>query len=659
MSVERMEMMNIIGYLNDMDSVSARIVLNGSVHIVNALNEINQNNFTVIIPGQNADILTDLYYIKQCEDPVDFRDIDNKLNVLADLFNIDRTVKRKFVKADFKYEDMKAKINSTYGEVLDCHNKLDDLDNELREYRRLRENMGYLKSINIDFGVLKGLNFFSFKIGKFTRENYDKLNDNIENISSIIYEISSIPGYQVVISITPKVLEAEVDRVFKSLNFEEISIPYELGCTYEDIMTELDRKIQNTEADISKLNESLDSLKKKYGTAVDESYSRARMYEKILEVNRESACANKFFYMAGWVPVSQKERLGKSLGSFGDRLVLTFKPCCELKESIVPPTKLRNNRFVKPFESLVNMYGLPSYDETDPTFFLAISYMIMFGFMFGDVGQGAVFLIAGIILSKKRKGSNLGGVLSRLGISSMVFGALFGSVFGSEDIIRHPLIRPMQNINTILMAGVVLGVIFITVGYVYSLINASKRRNMEDGVFGKNGLVGMLFFWIMLLTVLFSVTGRFTGRIPMPAVVSVLCVLLLLMVFKEPVTNLLTGRRPLYSQSVQDYYIESGFGMLETLLSMMSNTISFIRVGAFALNHVGLFLAFATISNMIRNSVGSFSVLVLGNIIIIGLEGLIVFIQGLRLEYYELFSKYYEGAGTAYHPVYLKCANQT
>ena len=91
---------------------------------------------------------------------------------------------------------------------------------------------------------------------------------------------------------------------------------------------------------------------------------------------------------------------------------------------------------------------------------------------------------------------------------------------------------------------------------------------------------------------------------------------------------------------------------------MLSNTISFIRVGAFALNHAGLFIAFVTMANMMKSSIGSIAVLVIGNIIVIGLEGLVVFIQGLRLEYYELFSKYYEGGGVEYKPVRLYFSNK-
>ena len=144
-----------------------------------------------------------------------------------------------------------------------------------------------------------------------------------------------------------------------------------------------------------------------------------------------------------------------------------------------------------------------------------------------------------------------------------------------------------------------------------------------------------------------------TSSMPTSAWTALFVILLALMLFKEPLANLIQGRRPLYSESKKDYFVEGGFGVIETLLSMLSNTLSFIRVGAFALNHVGLFLAFSALANMMNNRFESVFMYVLGNIIIIGLEGLIVFIQGLRLEYYELFSKYYEGSGTPFEPVSL------
>jgi len=133
-------------------------------------------------------------------------------------------------------------------------------------------------------------------------------------------------------------------------------------------------------------------------------------------------------------------------------------------------------------------------------------------------------------------------------------------------------------------------------------------------------------------------------------------VLLLLMVFKQPLAGLVTNNRH-HEESAADYYIEAGFGVIETVLSSASNIISFIRVGAFALNHVGLYIAFATMAEMLKSKTGGIAILVMGNIFIIGLEGLVVFIQSLRLEYYELFSKYYSGYGIEYKPISLYSEN--
>jgi V/A-type H+-transporting ATPase subunit I len=141
--------------------------------------------------------------------------------------------------------------------------------------------------------------------------------------------------------------------------------------------------------------------------------------------------------------------------------------------------------------------------------------------------------------------------------------------------------------------------------------------------------------------------------LPGSAITIILIMLLLLMLFKEPLGHLIKGVRPLCNESKSDYYIEGGFGVVETLLSLFSNTVSFIRVGAFAINHVGLFIAFDTLAGMMSNGVESMMMIIFGNIIIIGLEGLIVFIQGLRLEYYELFSKYFVGTGYEYTPCYI------
>jgi V/A-type H+/Na+-transporting ATPase subunit I len=267
------------------------------------------------------------------------------------------------------------------------------------------------------------------------------------------------------------------------------------------------------------------------------------------------------------------------------------------------------------------------------------------------LGQGFVIFASGLLLRYVMKNYSFGGILARLGISSMFFGLMYGSVFGNEEIIGHLLIKPMENINTVLISAIVLGIMLINISYIYSLINSYKRKDLEEGVFGREGVVGYLFFLVLILFVVDKVTNLI--GVATWAYLLMLGILLLIMVFKQPLDHMIRGKKELYEDGATDYYIEAGFGVIETILSVASNIISFIRVGAFALNHVGLYIAFATMAEMMPSPIEGVAVLIIGNIVIIGLEGLIVFIQSLRLEYYELFSKYYSGYGIPYKPVQL------
>ena len=377
------------------------------------------------------------------------------------------------------------------------------------------------------------------------------------------------------------------------------------------------------------------------------------MHEKKAEkVKAEAAVGKNLFYIFGFVPESETGRLQKLLNdNFKENLIVILEDIEKRTAGQSPPTKIKNSRIFRPFEFLVMMYGIPNYNEKDPTVFFAFTYMLLFGAMFGDVGQGLVIVAAGLLVSRKRPDSGFGGILARLGASSVVFGFLYGSIFGMEEIIPELLIRPMANINYVLYGAVIIGVLLLTASYLYGLSNLFKAREYEEFFFGRDGLAGFALFWLIILAAArwSTKTDIFSNTV----LLGILGALIALMIVKHPLMNLISGRGKLYDGSVADYYIEAGFGVIEMLLSVMSNTISFIRVGAFALNHVGLYIAFSTMAKMMSSEFGGVVVLILGNIVIIGLEGLVVFIQGLRLEYYELFSKYYSGYGILYKPVSL------
>jgi V/A-type H+-transporting ATPase subunit I len=231
---------------------------------------------------------------------------------------------------------------------------------------------------------------------------------------------------------------------------------------------------------------------------------------------------------------------------------------------------------------------------------------------------------------------------------------MYGSVFGFEEVIKPVWIRPFDEINTMLTTAVIIGMMMLLVAYIYSIINKLKKKEIKEGVFGKNGICGFILY-----TTLLGLLGFNTGILPQAdlfnGMLIVLAVLMVgLVLIREPLANYIMKSKRLYQEAVSEYYVESGFELFEMLLGMLSNTLSFIRIGAFALTHVGLFMAFQTLAMMAQNGVISVGILILANLFIIALEGLIVSIQALRLQFYELFSKYYTGDGIEFKPVDLE-----
>jgi len=527
----------------------------------------------------------------------------------------------------------------------------------------LKQKEQYLKNIYIALEFLKNVPFpieefttmknFQVDLYKVLGQNMVKLKANYENIPSVIESVYMEKDFVIFISYTPILLQTETERILKSANCEKIQVPNNYIGIPKDVAVLVQAEIKEIQQSTWKIQIELNVFLRQNYKIIKNLESSYELEQKSGEIKKNVACTKEFFYLAGWIPKSFMERLNKLLMSFDNRILLITKDPNERTNSVInPPTMLINNEVFKPFESMVLMYGVPSYGEIDPTIFFGVTYTLMFGAMFGDVGQGLVLLLAGFLLKNKDGRINLGGVFETLGISSIVFGFLYGSVFGSEYVINALLIRPMEHINDILIAAIIFGCGFLILGFILGITNSIRKKDIERGLFGKEGIAGFMFY-VGVLILLVSIVYK-TPLLPTAIWMIYFIFFLLLILLKHPLANILLGKEILFEEGVKDYFIESSFEVIETLLSMFSNTLSFIRVGAFALNHVGLFIAFSSMAAMTKSGFTSVMILILGNIIIICLEGLIVFIQGLRLEYYELFSKYYEGSGVTFEPVRVK-----
>lgn len=378
----------------------------------------------------------------------------------------------------------------------------------------------------------------------------------------------------------------------------------------------------------------------------------AHRYDKYIAVSGTN------YVLTGYVPAHRVEKFKSMFNNIPD-VIIQDTPA-QFEKGLEPPTILHNNWFAKPFELFVELYGLPHYGEFDPTFYVAFTYCLLFGIMFGDLGQGLVLVILGYLLYRKTKGK-LWGIVERLGFFSMFFGTIYGSVFGNEHLL-NPLYQAMgfaekpievmrSDFTTpLLLMAVGLGATLILTSMIINIVLQLKRKNVGEALFSQNGLAGVIFYGSLIIGAALQIGLKIPVANPLTIALFIV-VPLVVILFRVPLKNLIRKVRVTPHEGWGGYMSESIFELLEVLLSFMSNTMSFLRVGGFVLSHAGMMVVVMKLTEM----TGNFGIvtLIFGNIFVIGLEGLIVGIQTLRLEFYEMFSRYFEGGGKKFIPTTL------
>lgn len=665
MAVEKMELMNLVAHQEHLDQILREIVLLEKVHLIDAVTEIDESNFTLNMLEENLEEIMNMCMIKPYRTDKSFKRIQEELAELMVLMNIPREIQKVHFEDYYEYSYVEEEIDSIFTRFKDINDSKAKLETELEKLKAFQVVEG-LEDVNINMKDVYDMKYFSMKLGTLKKENRNKFTMNYENVSAAAMHIGPFNDEEAYLIISPKSLETETNRILRSVYFTEIEILKDYLGPVDEMIHHVKLRIDEIERALFDLNEQIRESKEKYALPIARCYSRTAMEESTSALKSKIACTTSFFYLSGWIGVSDKEKIQQSVEDIGYNIIVAFKDLSETPKRHTPPTKLKNNKLLRPFELLVEMYGTPSYTEVDPTVFLGLTYMFLFGAMFGDLGQGLVLYLAGMLMARRKPENLYGAILSRLGLSSMVFGVFYDSVFGYEHVISHFVekltgiehaadyffLRPIENINTVLMSSIVIGLVLLYISFGYSIFNKIKMKDIKEGVFGRNGVTGLVLYTSLLGIVSASFLPE---MVPYKSLLTPLAILaVVLIIFREPLANYVTGRRPLHHESLSEYYVESGFDILETFLSMLSNSISFIRVGAFALNHVGLFIAFHTMASIIGTLAGDISMFIIGNLIVIFLEGLIVFIQGLRLVYYELFSKYYTGEGVPFEPATVR-----
>lgn len=606
----------------------------GVMEFVSSDVTVKNNEFIFSLDNEeNVERNLELNYIAPFKENEEHTEEVKKAEEIMKFFNI-KKIDEKYFKninldedIDSFYDNFKTKIEEYY-----------EMKKKVKLIETLKDNYKLFKNVDIDLRDISELKYFNARFGFLDKDARYRLKKNYGNILALIYHTGTVDDRELFLAIYPKEVEKDINRVLRSLNFNDVDIlGRDVMGTAEDMFENMKEEEESLRRNIWEYDQYKENIMNSRYDELNQTLAHMLAFEKIDKAKKYMLRSKHYFYASGWVGESNFKDLKDELSKYEKLDIYESNVDSDKRKK---PTKFKNSNFFKPFELLINMYGTPNYNEFDPTVIFGISYMILFGSMFGDLGQGAIFAIAGMLLSKK-KNKDFGGLLTRMGISSMFFGLMYGSVFGFEDLIPALWFRPFENINETLVIAIFFGVILSSMSYLVGIYNNIKNKEYDEAFFGKEGVLGVLIF-VSMINIGVNIMGG-SSPVGMNVSIGILVISLVLMLFKRAILKVLFKKE--FEQSAGDYYIESSFGLLEALLSTMSGIISFIRVGAFAINHVGLFLAFKTLGEMVGSTGGNIAVLIIGNIVIIGLEGLIVFIQSLRLEYYEMFSKFYSGDG--------------
>lgn len=557
-------------------------------------------------------------------------------------------------------QELGALADEIKSDILGSMERADKLSENINLRKQVALYLSHLEGIDEDYQKLFSCKNVSVRFGKLPIESYEKLSYHMDK--PFIFNTYDDDGeYYWGMYLAPSSMKIEIDNMFSELYFERIHLPEFVEGTGKDA------KLNNEKAIISE-REELKALRKQIDISVDDNkdklnkiYSKLLYYSGIFELRREVAFYDdKYVVVNGYVPAKKSKEFTAMFKEL-DTVSAISRPA-EHDSHLNPPTKLKNNIFAEPFSMFVEMYGLPSHNGFDPTMLVAITYTLLFGLMFADLGQGIVISIAGAIMWHTKK-NKLGAILERVGIASAVFGFIFGSVFGFEHAL-DPVFRKMgfsekpfevmDNINTVLFGAIALGVVFIIVTIIINIGIGFKQKNYERALFSNNGLAGLVFFG----AVLGGLVGNMLFGLNVLTPTYVICLIVipaLLMFFREILGNLMM-KKPIEKVSLGDFIASNFFEVFEFGLGFATNTLSFVRVGGFILSHAGMMSVVMLLAEGAGKS-GSILVMIIGNIFVIGMEGLIVGIQSLRLEFYEVFSRFYDGEGRAFEPVNMRIQN--
>jgi len=519
----------------------------------------------------------------------------------------------------------------------DREERLRKLHERRRSVTELLESLTRFERLDVDLGILHAdMSFLSLLLGTVPSENRQRLEHALRLSGHFVHSFHSGADADYLLIVGPADSSRDIGELLHASGFRAVKLPVEFRDHPDKIRDRLEHEAQGLDHQIQREETELEALAEQHREQLEEACRLLDMAGPYAQLAGQVRARGAIAVAEGWIPVAEVGRLEELLAERLGRLFVLGVRDPTPDELPEVPSVVHYPLLLRPFIGLVRNYGVPRYGEFDPTLLFAVSFIAMFGMMFGDLGHGAVIMLFG--LAAWPRSGRIAAFLGLAGLSSMGFGLLYGSVFGYEHVL-HPLwMSPLSDPLLMLQLALYWGIGFILIATVLTILNLLHEGKREAALFDTQGVTGLLFYAAgiygghQLMGEQGSI-GPITG-------LAILLPFLVILAYKWRENDSPLGEKILV-------VAVEGF---ESIISYVSNTLSFLRVAAFSLNHVALAIAVFTLADMLGET-GHWITVVLGNVFIIVVEGFIVTIQVLRLEYYEGFSRFFRGDGRRFKPL--------
>lgn len=535
--------------------------------------------------------------------------------------------------------------------------QINALSQELEFHNQAMAQIEHLRGLDTTFDTFLHSARTTTRFGRLPIDSFPKLSYFTRQLFFFL-DFDHDEEYYWGIYIAPTSEIHTIDRIFESLYFEAIDLPDFAHGTPEDAMRSVQHRIANLTKQLDGATKQLEELKTAEQDKLLAIYSYLKLHSETHAYRKYAVCTESNFFIEGFVPTKQLPAFMKELEPYPE--LVCEATAVESLPEYHPPTKLHTMKFFKPFEMFVSMYGLPDYYGINPTSFIGFLYVLIFGIMFGDLGQGLLLAVGGALVYRKNK-LPLAAILSRCGISSCIFGTLYGSVFGFEEVLNPVFqlfgfadkpIHVFESETTmgLLITVLALGLLIIIVTICMNIVLKLRKKDYESALFSNNGIAGLVFY----VGVVAAVTLLMVSEINLLNPIFILVVIVLplaCMFLREPLTEWVVKRKVEKPEGgMAGFIMQNFFEVFEMVLSYIANSLSFLRIGGFVLSHAGMMAVVMTLAEM-AGTIGSIPVIIIGNLFVMGLEAFLVAIQVLRLTFYEIFSRFYEGDGKPFNPM--------